>query len=92
MQGIAGNKKGEFWVEAQFLLLKLLLKDTKNEARFLLLRFLIARDPLYSEPPRRQRRRLRPRVLPPCEPALTLACAMGIGNVPGGVPLPRRVA
>jgi hypothetical protein len=45
LQGVAGNKKGEFEVEAQFLsklhtnddkiLLKLLLKGTKNEAHFL---------------------------------------------------------
>jgi hypothetical protein len=45
VQGVAGNKKSEFEVEAQFLsklhtkngyfLLKLLLKGTKNEAQFL---------------------------------------------------------
>jgi hypothetical protein len=55
-QGVAGNKKGEFEVEVQFLnkldtnngyfLPKLLLKGTKNEAQFLRLRFLLARDPL----------------------------------------------
>jgi hypothetical protein len=57
LQGVAGNKKGEFEVEAQLLrklytnngkfLLKILLKGTQNEAQFLKrLRFLIARDPL----------------------------------------------
>jgi hypothetical protein len=45
VQGVAGNKKGEFEAEAQFLsklhtkngsnLLKLLLKGTENEAQFL---------------------------------------------------------
>jgi hypothetical protein len=58
LQGVAGNKMGEFEVEAQFLskfeiitytqwlhFHKLLLKGTQNEAlSFLTLRFLIARD------------------------------------------------
>jgi hypothetical protein len=56
IQGIAGNKEGEFKVEAHFLsklhtinsyfFLKLRLKGTKSRLNSLTLRFLIARAPL----------------------------------------------
>jgi hypothetical protein len=53
IQGIAGNKEGEFGLRLSFLanyihFLKLLLKGTKSSLNSLTLRFLIARDPPCS--------------------------------------------
>jgi len=57
VQGVLGNKKCEFWAEAQFLrklhanngyiLLNLLLKGTKPRLSFFTWRFIVAHDPLY---------------------------------------------